>query len=110
MLYRYLRGWDGLGLGDAKLFASSDAWLSLEGLPAVLLLACGAAIVGLLVVAWRQPAYRRAFPDLRHMVGLGLWRLVRRLPVVTMQCSGEAPSNEMACCPFRWRALSADQL
>jgi leader peptidase (prepilin peptidase) / N-methyltransferase len=54
MLYRHLRGRDGLGLGDAKLFAASGAWLSLEGLPAALLLACGAAIVGLLVSSWRS--------------------------------------------------------
>ena len=49
MLYSRLRGRDGLGLGDAKLFAASGAWLGLEGLPAVLLVACGAAIVALLV-------------------------------------------------------------
>ncbi len=56
MLYSRLRGRDGLGLGDAKLFAASGAWLGLEGLPAVLLVACGAAIVALLVMAWRSQA------------------------------------------------------
>jgi leader peptidase (prepilin peptidase)/N-methyltransferase len=56
MLYSRLRGRDGLGLGDAKLFAASGAWLGLEGLPAVLLVACGAAIVALLVMALRSQA------------------------------------------------------
>ena len=56
MLYSRVRGRDGLGLGDAKLFAASGAWLGLEGLPAVLLVACGAAIVALLVMAWRSQA------------------------------------------------------
>src|SRR6185436_5311870 len=54
MLYSRVRGRDGLGLGDAKLFAASGAWLGLEGLPAVLLVACGAAILALLVAAWRS--------------------------------------------------------
>jgi leader peptidase (prepilin peptidase) / N-methyltransferase len=56
MLYSRVRGRDGLGLGDAKLFAASGAWLGLEGLPAVLLVACGAAIVALLVMALRSHA------------------------------------------------------
>src|SRR5262249_10831009 len=56
MLYSRVRGRDGLGLGDAKLFAASGAWLGLEGLPAVLLVACGAAIVALLVLALRSQA------------------------------------------------------
>jgi leader peptidase (prepilin peptidase)/N-methyltransferase len=56
MIYSRVRGRDGLGLGDAKLFAASGAWLGLEGLPAVLLVACGAAIVALLVMALRSQA------------------------------------------------------
>ena len=43
--YRRLRGRDGLGEGDAKLFAAGGAWLGLAGLPPVLI---GAALVGLL--------------------------------------------------------------
>jgi leader peptidase (prepilin peptidase) / N-methyltransferase len=60
MLYRRVRGRDGLGLGDAKLFAASGAGLGLEGLPAVLLVVCGAAIVALLVMAWRSQALSAA--------------------------------------------------
>lgn len=44
--YRRLRGRDGLGAGDAKLFAASGAWLGWEALPTVLL---GAVLAGLMV-------------------------------------------------------------
>jgi leader peptidase (prepilin peptidase)/N-methyltransferase len=46
-LYRALRGYDGLGGGDAKLLAASGAWVSLTGLPLVILLS---ATFGLLAV------------------------------------------------------------
>ncbi|HYZ62005.1 MAG TPA: A24 family peptidase [Acetobacteraceae bacterium] len=44
LLYRFLRGRDGLGEGDAKLLAALGAWLGLEALPSVVL---GAALAGL---------------------------------------------------------------
>jgi leader peptidase (prepilin peptidase)/N-methyltransferase len=54
-IYKYVRGRDGLGLGDAKLFAASGAWLGLEALPTVLLCACASAIVALLITnRWRD--------------------------------------------------------
>jgi len=37
--YRWFRGHDGLGLGDAKLMAAAGAWLGVEALPTVLLVA-----------------------------------------------------------------------
>lgn len=43
-LYRYARGIDGLGLGDAKLYAAAGAWLGLAALPTVLLLATAAGL------------------------------------------------------------------
>ncbi len=46
LLYRQLRGREGLGQGDAKLLAALGAWVGLAELPAVLL---GAALAGL---AW----------------------------------------------------------
>jgi leader peptidase (prepilin peptidase)/N-methyltransferase len=47
--YRLVRGRDGMGLGDAKLAAVAGAWLGLEPLPSVLLLASVAGIVWVLV-------------------------------------------------------------
>jgi leader peptidase (prepilin peptidase)/N-methyltransferase len=37
--YRYARGRDGIGLGDAKLLAAAGAWVGVEALPTVLLIA-----------------------------------------------------------------------
>ena len=51
--YARLRGRAGLGMGDAKLLAAAGAWLGAQALPSVLLLACGAALVGLLIRGWR---------------------------------------------------------
>ena len=45
------RGHDGLGLGDAKLFAAAGAWLGWMPLPAVLL---EAALIGLIFAGLRR--------------------------------------------------------
>jgi len=52
-VYHWLRGVPGLGLGDAKLLGAAGAWLGAEGLPTVLVWACAAAIIGLLIRGWR---------------------------------------------------------
>ena len=44
--YRALRGRDGLGLGDAKLFAAAGAWVGWEGLASVLLIGAVAGLCG----------------------------------------------------------------
>lgn len=51
VLYRWLRGREGLGLGDAKLLAASGAWLAWQALPSVVLFA---AILGLALVLVRR--------------------------------------------------------
>jgi leader peptidase (prepilin peptidase)/N-methyltransferase len=51
LLYRRLRGREGLGLGDAKLLAAAGAWVSWVGLPSVVLLAAASALVMVLVRA-----------------------------------------------------------
>lgn len=48
MLYRALRGREGLGHGDAKLLAASGAWVGIRLLPQVILIA---ALAGLLAAA-----------------------------------------------------------
>lgn len=51
-VYRQTRGRDGLGFGDAKLFAGIGAWVSLGGLPSVLFLAALLAMVAFLARLW----------------------------------------------------------
>lgn len=51
--YSYVRGREGIGLGDAKLFAAGGAWLGVEALPAVLLLATCSALVVVVLGALR---------------------------------------------------------
>src|SRR5215468_10171606 len=48
--YRAWRGFSGIGLGDAKLFAASGAWVGAEGLPTVLLWSCASALLVLVLV------------------------------------------------------------
>jgi len=48
LLYRVLRGYEGLGHGDAKLLAASGAWVGVMALPQVVL---GAAVSALLTAA-----------------------------------------------------------
>lgn len=47
--YRRLRGFDGLGMGDVKLTAAAGAWVGLEGLATVILLACISALASVVV-------------------------------------------------------------
>lgn len=47
--YERWRGLEGIGLGDAKLLAGAGAWLSWHGLPSVLIVASGAALLAYLV-------------------------------------------------------------
>lgn len=72
--YRKWRGFDGLGLGDAKLFAAAGAWLGLEHLPFVMLAASLTALLAVLLEAARS---RRLDPRMRLAFGpylaLGLW-------------------------------------
>lgn len=42
--YKAARGRDGIGMGDAKLFAAAGAWVGLSGLISVLLVACLSAL------------------------------------------------------------------
>jgi len=48
--FRRLRGYDGLGGGDAKLFAAAGAWLGWVALPSVLLIAAASGLAGALVM------------------------------------------------------------
>jgi leader peptidase (prepilin peptidase) / N-methyltransferase len=52
-VYRRLRGREGLGGGDAKLFAAAGAWVGVGALPQVILIAAVAALFAALVLRLR---------------------------------------------------------
>jgi leader peptidase (prepilin peptidase) / N-methyltransferase len=62
--YRWLRGRDGMGLGDAKLLGALGAWLGLSDLPTVVLLAAclGLAAAGILALRGRRITGVTAIP------------------------------------------------
>lgn len=71
-IYRLLRGREGIGLGDAKLFAAAGAWISWQGLPSVLVIASLIALAAVLV--WRGPGIEaaRRLP-FGVFLAMGLW-------------------------------------
>ena len=54
--YKALRGRDGLGRGDAKLLAAGGAWCGWMGLPFIVLIASGSALLCLLLPSVRARA------------------------------------------------------
>ena len=61
-------GEEGLGLGDAKLFAAAGAWLGWQALPQVLLIAAGAGLIFALIKG--NKGQRIAFGP---WLALGFW-------------------------------------
>lgn len=59
-IYRWRRGHDGLGQGDAKLLAAAGAWLGVAGLPDVML---AGAVLGLVQVGTRHLLGQRIRAD-----------------------------------------------
>lgn len=75
-VYRRLRGIDGLGRGDAKLFAAAGAWLGWAALPSVIFLAASAGLVFAIgrILARRQTATEAiAFGP---FIAAGFWALI----------------------------------
>ena len=74
MYWRRVRGRDGIGLGDAKLFAAGGTWLGVFALPIVLLIASGAALLVILTVAImlrrREEMHKIPFGP---FLSLGIW-------------------------------------
>lgn len=68
-LYFRLRGREGLGLGDAKLFAAAGAWLGWQALPLVLTLAAAGGLAFALATRRARDA-RMAFGP---WLALGVW-------------------------------------
>ena len=69
-LYFRLRRREGLGLGDAKLFAAGGAWLGWQALPLVLAVSAVTGLIFALVTRRRPPAAPVAFGP---WLALGIW-------------------------------------
>ena len=70
--YFRLRGVDGLGLGDAKLFAAAGAWLGWQSLPMVLLIATTGGLLQALVMRMAHRDDRLAFGP---WIACGFWAM-----------------------------------
>jgi leader peptidase (prepilin peptidase)/N-methyltransferase len=66
--YRYARGRDGIGMGDAKLLGAAGAWIGWSGLPFVVLIA---SATGLIFVALLRIMGRRFSAS--HALAFGPW-------------------------------------
>lgn len=73
--YRWLRGREGLGLGDVKLLAASGAWVGWTGLPSVVFIASVVALVVVLPIAWatRNRRTGESRVPFGAFIALGLW-------------------------------------
>jgi leader peptidase (prepilin peptidase) / N-methyltransferase len=72
--YAALRGRDGLGRGDAKLFAAAGGWLGMECLPSVLLWATGIALAMVMFAALlRLPISGTSKIPFGPFLALGFW-------------------------------------
>ena len=72
--YLRYRGLEGLGLGDAKLFAVAGSWVGAEGLASVLLIASGSALLTALVWrSWDKSVDGRSALPFGPFLSLGLW-------------------------------------
>ena len=73
-VYRWYRGVDGLGLGDAKLLAAGGAWLGVAALPNVLLLACVLAAGQVLLEQRINDRFDASVPiPFGPALSLGIW-------------------------------------
>ena len=72
--YRRWRGYDGIGMGDAKLLAAGGAWVGVGALPWVLSTAAGMAIVAALMAQarWSDVDHRTRLP-FGPWLALAIW-------------------------------------
>ena len=68
IVYKRLRGRDGLGRGDAKLLAAGGAWCSVTGLPFILLIASGTGLIYALILSLKSKNSGGPQP---HMIPFG---------------------------------------
>lgn len=74
-LYFRLRHREGLGLGDAKLFAAAGAWLGWRDLPFVLLIASLGGLLFALAMRWFAAAPKDRRIAFGPWISLAIWLL-----------------------------------
>lgn len=73
-IWRYTRGYEGIGLGDAKLLAAGGAWVGLTSLPMILLIASGTGLLIALIVSRKsQSTEERLAIPFGPALGVGIW-------------------------------------
>jgi leader peptidase (prepilin peptidase)/N-methyltransferase len=74
LAYGYLRGREGLGAGDAKLLTAGGAWVGLQGLPGIVLIAgvSGLTTALLMRLTGRPLSATTSIPFGAHLA-LGIW-------------------------------------
>ncbi|NQY38881.1 MAG: prepilin peptidase [Henriciella sp.] len=72
--WRVRRGYEGIGLGDAKLLAAGGAWVGISGIPILLLIASSVGIIAAIAVSQitRSTSDRIAIP-FGPSLALGIW-------------------------------------
>lgn len=85
-LYKMIRGREGLGAGDPKMFGAIGCWLGWQALPLVIL---GASLTGLLVaISWR---WRGKTVSADSMLPLGSLMAVAAFPLWLLQTASGGP-------------------
>ena len=77
-----MRGFDGLGMGDVKLTAAAGAWVGLEGLAYVVLLASLAGIASLAIF---RPSVAKDLDPRRARLAFGCYEGFALLATVLWQ-------------------------
>lgn len=73
-VWRRARGYEGIGLGDAKLLAAGGAWVGVWLLPVILLVGSGLGLIGALIVSRKsQKSTQRAAIPFGPALSLGIW-------------------------------------
>ena len=74
--WHHFRGYPGIGLGDAKLFAAGGAWCGLISLPFIMLISSGTGIfvtvLSIVFGSYVTKASKRYLP-FGPLIGLGIW-------------------------------------
>lgn len=75
--YRWIRGIDGLGLGDAKLLAALLAWLGWQTIQPLILLACSSALFTSLTLRLMYKKHELRIPFGPHLALAGAVMMMR---------------------------------